>query len=310
MSKQILSKEFQRMQRLAGINEIKVNTPSSIYGVTTDGEHLDFKLDENLELLVYDEYLQSLIIKDKRIKTLNCFSNNLTSLNVSKLTNLEELYCGGNKLTSLNVKGLTKLEWLDCSDNKLTSLDVNGLTKLKVLNCSSNNLTSLDVSGLTDLERLYCNYNYLTSLDVKGCTNLKELYCVENELMSLDVSGLTKLKDLYCDKNVKIIKDNIDEIKVNKPNLKNVLLNLIKKNEDEVADELGFYYLSEIKFDDLGDVGAIGVSLDEEDDYETETVLAFRFPEDVDDEFKGEEGDKPRSIEIAGKKIMYITHNI
>lgn len=39
MSKQVLSEEFQRMQRLAGINEIEVNKP---YGMTYEfpnGEH-------------------------------------------------------------------------------------------------------------------------------------------------------------------------------------------------------------------------------------------------------------------------------
>jgi hypothetical protein len=41
-----------------------------------------------------------------------------------------------------------------------------------------------------------------------------------------------------------------------------------------------------------------------------ESGLAFRFPEDVDDSFKGEEGDEPKPIKIAGKKLMYIEYNI
>jgi len=39
---------------------------------------------------------------------------------------------------------------------------------------------------------------------------------------------------------------------------------------------------------------------------ELESVLAFRFPEDVDDSFKGVDGDKPELITIAGKQLMYV----
>jgi len=60
--------------------------------------------------------------------------------------------------------------------------------------------------------------------------------------------------------------------------------------------------------DDLGDVGATGIYNNDGD--EMESGLAFRFPEDVDDSFKGEEGYKPKPIKIAGKKLMYIEYNI
>jgi hypothetical protein len=41
-----------------------------------------------------------------------------------------------------------------------------------------------------------------------------------------------------------------------------------------------------------------------------ESGLAFRYPEDVDSDFVGENGDSPKPITVAGKKLMYIGYNI
>jgi Leucine-rich repeat (LRR) protein len=72
------------------------------------------------------------------------------------------LDCDSNQLTSLDVSGLTELNYLVCHSNQLSSLDVSGLTELNYLYCNSNQLTSLDVSG-TGLNTLYCPANQLTS---------------------------------------------------------------------------------------------------------------------------------------------------
>jgi len=77
--------------------------------------------------------------------------------------NIKGLNCYYNNLTSLNVSGCTALIWLDCNITNLTSLDVSKNTKLTYLICSSNNLTSLDVSKNTKLTELYCHENNLTS---------------------------------------------------------------------------------------------------------------------------------------------------
>jgi hypothetical protein len=102
------------------------------------------------------------------LNTLDCFSNFLTSLDVSGLTALTAMNCSDNSLTSLDASGLTALNALACNNNSLTSLDVSGLTALNTLTCNGNFLTSLDVSGLTALETLTCNGNSLTSLRAVG----------------------------------------------------------------------------------------------------------------------------------------------
>jgi Leucine-rich repeat (LRR) protein len=131
---------------------------------------------------------------------LNCRSNQLTSLDVSKNTALTDLYCYSNQLTSLDVSTNTALAYLDCESNQLTSLDVSYNTALKYLFCGANQLTSLDVNN-TALTTLHCGDNQLTSLDVSTNTALTDLYCNSNQLTSLDVSNNTALTDLYCYSN-------------------------------------------------------------------------------------------------------------
>ena len=80
------------------------------------------------------------------------------------------------------------------------------------------------------------------------------------------------------------------------------LLDFISNNSEEAAAQVGTDSIIDISIDDLGDIGAT--------DKEGFTGYAFRFPEDVDGEFKGEDGDPPRPIEIAGRKLMYIGYNI
>ncbi|MBR5633663.1 MAG: leucine-rich repeat domain-containing protein, partial [Prevotella sp.] len=135
------------------------------------------------------------------LKTLDCFDNKMTSLDVSKNTALTDLDCSNNQLTSLDVSKNTALEWLECYDNQLTSLDLSKHTALTVLYCSNNQLTTLDVSGCTALRSFDCYNNQLTSLDVSQKTALTELSCGSNQLTSLDVSNNTALEELHCYSN-------------------------------------------------------------------------------------------------------------
>ena len=70
---------------------------------------------------------------------------------IKYFTALTELDCYYNQLTSLDVSKNTALTTLTCSDNDLTSLDVSKNTALTNLYCAGNQLTSLDVSKNTAL---------------------------------------------------------------------------------------------------------------------------------------------------------------
>lgn len=80
------------------------------------------------------------------LKSLLCFDNQLTSLDVSDNTALVELYCAGNQITYLNVNKCHSLKCIDCYENKLTSLDVSECTALEVLDFQGNPLKTLTIS--------------------------------------------------------------------------------------------------------------------------------------------------------------------
>jgi hypothetical protein len=157
----------------------------------------------NLDTLkCYSNQLTSLDVSNNiNLKWLFCEKNQLTSLDVSNNTALTQLLCNGNQLASLNVFDCTALEELKCGGNQLTSLDISNNTALTNLYCYSNQLTSFDVSNNTALTGLYCDGNQLTNLDVSNNTALTDLYCSDNKLDSLDVSSNTALTNLYCHGN-------------------------------------------------------------------------------------------------------------
>ena len=144
------------------------------------------------------------------LQTLECYSNQLTSLDISGNTALKSLDCAKNQLAALDVSQNTALESLDCADNQLTTLDVNRNTALKSLDCAKNQLTSLDVSRNTALESLNCADNQLTALDISQNTALESLICAGNKLTALNVSRNATLKFLNCSTN-ELTELNVDQ---------------------------------------------------------------------------------------------------
>lgn len=135
------------------------------------------------------------------LKKLNCPSNQLTSIDISKNTALERLICYNNQLTSIDVSNNTALTYLGCYSNQLTFLDMSNNTALTDLVCSSNQMTSIDVSNNTALKYFDCSFNQLTSIDVSKNTALKVLNCNSNQLTTLIVSKNVALVNLFCDSN-------------------------------------------------------------------------------------------------------------
>ena len=137
----------------------------------------------------------------QNLQTLNCNSNQLTSIDVITLQNLKSLACSNNQLTTLNLSGLTNLNSIFCPANQISTLDVGNLTNLKYLSCSSNQLTYLDVSILLNLQQLECSKNRISTLDVSSLVDLRDLQCSSNSISILDVSKLIKLYGLDCRDN-------------------------------------------------------------------------------------------------------------
>ena len=134
------------------------------------------------------------------LDSLNCNSNNLTSLNISNNTSLKYLDCSYNEIAELDVLNNIQLVYLNCSGNGIWHLDVSKNPNLINLVCRQNNIQDLDCNYNTELEELDCCFNRLSSLNVTKSTKLKFLDtgCFTNQLTSLDVSNNPVLETLLC----------------------------------------------------------------------------------------------------------------
>ncbi len=139
------------------------------------------------------------------LTSLDCSSNQIVELDVSKNLALVELYCYTNQLTSLDVSQNTSLEVLKCNKNQIALLDLSKNSVLKELYCGTNQLTALDVSKNTALTKLSCGGNQLTELDISRNTTLTSLYCNDNQLTELDASECNSLNGLNCRNNPLIV---------------------------------------------------------------------------------------------------------
>ena len=125
------------------------------------------------------------------VRSIDVHSKSIADLKgIEYFTALRVLGCYSNQLTSLDVSKNTELRTLSCYSNQLTSLDVSGCTALTTLNCDNNQLTSLDVSKNTALKRLACYYNQLKSLDVSKNAALTSLFCYNNQIRGAGMATL------------------------------------------------------------------------------------------------------------------------
>lgn len=128
--------------------------------------------------------------------------NNISDLTgIEAFINIKELYCHDNQLTSLNLSNNTALEQLDCSNNQIGTLDLTSNNALKRLDCYDNQLTALNISNNTSVEVIYAYRNQLVNLNVTNCTALDGLFCNANQLTNLNCNSNTALKFLDCSSN-------------------------------------------------------------------------------------------------------------
>ena len=157
------------------------------------------------------------------ITELHCNNTKLTTLDVSKNTDLQELECSNNKLTSLDVSNNPALKSLMCHSNRLTTLDLRNNPLLEYLIAGDNELTRLDISKNPELYHVSCDDNNLTELDVTKNLKLLNLYCNNNRLFDLDISRNTLLRELVCHSNSLTTLD-VSTLDVRNPELNTVEL--------------------------------------------------------------------------------------
>lgn len=90
---------------------------------------------------------ESMDISDKGVSSLD---------GIEYFTGLKELDCSENELTSIDLTKLTKLTKLNCRNNKLTALNIENNTVLTYLNSSKNKIDTLDIRKNSSLETILC----------------------------------------------------------------------------------------------------------------------------------------------------------
>ena len=191
-------------EEIAAVKQINLPNKgiSSLVGVEhfTNLEDLDVQHNEDLTTLN--------LSKNTELKTLKCNHTKLTSLDTSHNENLVFLECNEiSTLTTLNVSENTALKHLYCNDNPLTALDLTKNLALEKLECGDNKFTTLDLSKNTSLKYFGFFNGKLSSLDLTNNTNLEELYFCGNNVSNIDVSENTKLKFLHLFSNQLITLD-------------------------------------------------------------------------------------------------------
>jgi hypothetical protein len=176
------------------IPDTKINIPDLNFlnalierGFDTNGDHT-IGLDEAeriIHLDISDENIYSLrgIEAFRNLVTLDCHSNNISMLDLSKNYSLENLSCQNNHIVFLEIYKNSALKKLRCSENPLFYLILDYNTALKKLWSSACGLTSVNLSHNPALTDLDLGLNRLVYLDLSNNANLE--YVSLNDMPSL-----------------------------------------------------------------------------------------------------------------------------
>lgn len=170
---------------------------------------LGMKVDEDVEVsgAEYDadgsfKITDNNIVITGAISKLECSSNDLTKLDVSKAPDLEDLYCDDNKLTELTLGKNENLQLIYCGNNELEQIDLRELPALFDFSCWGNKLKSIDVSKNTELTSLVCRDNMITgTLDLSGNAKLREVNCYNNAIKAITLSANSDLRQMEMQRN-------------------------------------------------------------------------------------------------------------
>lgn len=146
-----------------------------VFITTVSGEHKDsckINVIQNIE--IKDENFLKALLSNTSINTDNdpsgisrAEASAVTSLDISDkkiaslegieyFTYLKELICNSNQLTSLDLSNMPNLQTLRCQNNQISSLDLSGNPELTTLVCNKNNLDTLDIRNNTKLSAIVC----------------------------------------------------------------------------------------------------------------------------------------------------------
>ena len=124
----------------------------------------------------------------------------LTTLDVSKATELTKLYANGNKLKTIDLSKNTKLATIYLNNNAISDLVLPKSETVTSLDLQNNQLSSFDITKTPKIVTLYLSNNHIKSFDCSANTTLKSLYILDNNLETL-IIGKKETAKMYVSAN-------------------------------------------------------------------------------------------------------------
>ncbi|MEM6720868.1 MAG: LamG-like jellyroll fold domain-containing protein [Bacteroidota bacterium] len=136
------------------------------------------------------------------LEILSCSFTPITSLDVTANTKLIQIFADETpNLSTIDITGLTDLIELRLDNSGIANLDVTTNTALQALRFEDTAISTIDLSNNTALQSLFASNASLTSLDVSNNTGLQFLGASNNSLEILDLSQNTALTSIFVQNN-------------------------------------------------------------------------------------------------------------
>ena len=113
---------------------------------------------------------------------------NLKTLDVSKLTKLQDLIANKCQLTQIDLSNCVSLKNLNLESNQIANITFGKHDNMESILLEENKLKKFDASIFPNLTILYLSDNELTEINLKGCSKLKALQLINNKLKSIDIT--------------------------------------------------------------------------------------------------------------------------
>lgn len=135
------------------------------------------------------------------LSEVQCFSLNLSAINIRALSGLTLIDCGDNELTALDITANPLLQYLFCYNNSLSVVDTSENTVIEQIDMSGNPLTEVDFSANVTVQNINVGNTGITSINLASNVELATLTMFGTSVTVLDLTGLTSLFRIFCYNN-------------------------------------------------------------------------------------------------------------
>lgn len=163
-------------------NESNTVSRTAIPDAAFEAALIELGIDDELDGFVDDsriEGVDQLVLNNKGISDFSGLEN---------FPNLYNFWANGNSLTSLDVSKNTELQFVYFEGNSVSSIDLSTLSKLEKVGASGNNLRTIDTGNNPNLQVLEITGNAISSLDVSQNPILNILLAADNPLNCIQVN--------------------------------------------------------------------------------------------------------------------------